>query len=903
MIIKKIELINITTHKKTNIEFQHGLNLLFGKNGTGKSTVLNMIGYTLFNYLPGNQKSYVRRSRQKNKKYGIVKVTLVGLHDELYVIKRSIANPNTMVEVSYGNAGRLIPGINTISDLEEWMKTQLSLKAEINLSDLFKTSIGVPQGTFTEPFLRSPRLRKDFFNPILQVDIYREVWKKLLEVIKEFDEEIYVANNKKTQLETRLEPFEEYIEKETLYQDNLEKTQEELKSVKQNIENLEKEYEKKKNTKTYISELELTIKEKKENKKNLRSQLKNLEEKLEDSKKSAEICKNTKKNYNEYENSLIEQKKVQKLNEKLRSINESLSKLQNQYTELKSSQKEINSQIIEIQGSKKDFKALKEKNELYENIKEKIEQKRDIASKIDAAQQRLEDLKSKNVKLTEKITKIEKSIDKRENIEKDVEKLEKLDKKRQQLELQLNSIRTEINQFKENLQISSEGKCPILNEDCKNIGNRSFKTIFQEKIEESSNQLQPLEKEYLTVKSEIEALQNSKEELEKKQGLIHELEILKERKIDLGKEIKETITFINNNKDISRDLKKLQKQTESLKPAVDKFTILKNNIEIKLPKLNKKKQNLENKIEPLSEKIKPLKKKKEELELIPLKLTNLNKKLENLKDDHDKYQENQKLANNLEKLVKEFEKNKKFVQEIDNRLNSLNQELKSLLEDFDKREFQNIEKELSTLRERKGKLENSTKEIRERLDEVNKKLDSFETYKKELDIVTDKLISLEFMKEFSEIMRSYFNTAGPKVTEVLLKHINAEATNHYRAIMDNPNIILEWDKDYMIKIKTADNTKEFTQLSGGEQMSAALAVRLAILKVLSNAEFAFFDEPTINLDTERRENLANVIQRIQGFQQLFVISHDDTFEESVENVIHFTKDDTETTKVEYLGNP
>ena len=100
---------------------------------------------------------------------------------------------------------------------------------------------------------------------------------------------------------------------------------------------------------------------------------------------------------------------------------------------------------------------------------------------------------------------------------------------------------------------------------------------------------------------------------------------------------------------------------------------------------------------------------------------------------------------------------------------------------------------------------------------------------------------------------------------------------------------------------TPTNEKDFLQLSGGEQMSAALAVRLAILKILTNADFAFFDEPRTNLDKEKRTNLAKAIQNIKGFKQLFVISHDDTFEENAENIIKFTKDENEVTHVQYLS--
>lgn len=51
--------------------------------------------------------------------------------------------------------------------------------------------------------------------------------------------------------------------------------------------------------------------------------------------------------------------------------------------------------------------------------------------------------------------------------------------------------------------------------------------------------------------------------------------------------------------------------------------------------------------------------------------------------------------------------------------------------------------------------------------------------------------------------------------------------------------------------------------------------------------------------TGRRQNLAQVIPRaIQGFGQLFVIGHDDTFDAMTENVIRVVKDGAAGSRVE-----
>ena len=43
------------------------------------------------------------------------------------------------------------------------------------------------------------------------------------------------------------------------------------------------------------------------------------------------------------------------------------------------------------------------------------------------------------------------------------------------------------------------------------------------------------------------------------------------------------------------------------------------------------------------------------------------------------------------------------------------------------------------------------------------------------------------------------------------------------------------------------------------------------------------------MDAERRERLAQQIGQVRDFDQLFVISHDDTFEEAVDHVVPVTR--------------
>lgn len=71
-------------------------------------------------------------------------------------------------------------------------------------------------------------------------------------------------------------------------------------------------------------------------------------------------------------------------------------------------------------------------------------------------------------------------------------------------------------------------------------------------------------------------------------------------------------------------------------------------------------------------------------------------------------------------------------------------------------------------------------------------------------------------------------------------------------------------------------------------MKVAIAMQLALVKEFSSAGFCAFDEPTYGLDSEGRALLAEAVLRAQEecrFEQLFVVSHDEAFDDKVEHMV------------------
>ncbi|MFN3476473.1 MAG: AAA family ATPase [Candidatus Methylomirabilales bacterium] len=171
---------------------------------------------------------------------------------------------------------------------------------------------------------------------------------------------------------------------------------------------------------------------------------------------------------------------------------------------------------------------------------------------------------------------------------------------------------------------------------------------------------------------------------------------------------------------------------------------------------------------------------------------------------------------------------------------------------------------------------------------------------KELEQVMEELAALKRQHKRAEgihqlvafLRARILNRAGAPIARRYREHISREADRIYQQISREATT-LEWGEGYEVLLRDGPGkVRIFRQLSGGEKMSAALAIRIALIHRLSNLGIGFFDEPTPHLDQEHRQSLAKLIPGLRGeLQQLFVVSHDDAFESEIEHHICLAKTD------------
>lgn len=265
-----------------------------------------------------------------------------------------------------------------------------------------------------------------------------------------------------------------------------------------------------------------------------------------------------------------------------------------------------------------------------------------------------------------------------------------------------------------------------------------------------------------------------------------------------------------------------------------------------------------------------------------------------LKDEHrdayETYMRNREVANTRKQKQQQVQDAAQELQELEQQQVEVTEERDRLRQTFDPTHFQSVQAAYQHASTQNIALTARLPDMLKYLEELDQQLTRLHALQTRRTDARRQLDPKKKTERFIKFARKAYKEAGPRITERYIQSISREADKLFRELLNRPNVSLQWNRDYEITIQEGAHTRRLINLSGGEQMCAALAVRLALLKVLADIDVAFFDEPTTNMDKPRREHLAEAIANIKSFRQLFVISHDDTFEKVTENIILVERD-------------
>ena len=222
--------------------------------------------------------------------------------------------------------------------------------------------------------------------------------------------------------------------------------------------------------------------------------------------------------------------------------------------------------------------------------------------------------------------------------------------------------------------------------------------------------------------------------------------------------------------------------------------------------------------------------------------------------------------------------------------------LEKSTEGFNQENFLKMKESLHNHRNELSKIDQDYGEISGNIKKINSEIEKLGT------ILNDVKQVQGYVGELEEIQNVVYNRDGPvgkSLRSWSLEVISEKASEYLEKL--NTKIqrisLSEKTRDVNISCYSRNTTLELESLSGGEQVSIALALRLGMAHLLgaSNLNFMILDEPTTHLDSERRKSLVNVLSQLTNIKennssmQFIIITHDaEIFEDStVENIYKF----------------
>ena len=919
MIIKKVQLENYRSHSNTTVEFTKGVNLILGKNGRGKTSILEAISTVMFNTKDRSGKetgkSYIKFGEKSSK----VEIDFIANDGREYNLKTEFFKTKPKKQTLKDIIGSEYDG-----DIQEKLEELCGIKK--GFEETYENIVIAKQNEFINIFKAKPKDREEIFNKIFNTQIYKEMYDSFLkEAIDKYKFEKENLDSKISSLKEHMEDKEQitnFLKEEKEVEKNLQDNFKNINVVSKNLENEIKDYE---TTEIELNNLVKNIKDEENKIKKYLSLLKENIIEAKQAKKSKIIVKETKNSYLEYleienrlkdlrenlDNLLEEQKlntqyqnniKILKLNnENLKTdiinLEENISKnsekkenLENEISELKAKEENLDLKL-------KKYINLLDKLEKLENFKDKkLEDKLKKTTEIDILKK---ELVSKNDLF--KIINIE-------ELEKKLYNFQELEKELKLLEEQKIIFETEIKTLKKSSKELSNKICPFLNEKCQNLEDKEAEDYFSSKI---------------SIK--IEDLENLKKNIEEKTQILVEKVVFEDKKkqyFELEKSIKDLELSLKNEeinlKEIELDIKNLDmdiqklienqefKNSQMLREKKKELEVelrnlnldekrenLKNlleNLEIEKEKILKNQNSIENNLKEIDEYSKKIKEDtNKNIESIKSEIKTFENKLDDLKNPYNEYLKNNVLAEDLDNLLLKVDKNIK-------ELYSLRTE-KNLLEE----KVSNLEEKIKNIKI--DELKEKYDIIKEELNEINKKLGSsqekIENYKKILEKISSqeekqKKLLIEFKKlenKFNKasLIRNEVGQMGRAISKYMLSGISNIASVNFNKITGRTERI-EWsneEKDkYAVYLVGQERKIAFEQLSGGEQVSVAIAIRGTMTEYFTNSKFMILDEPTNNLDIERKKLLAEYMGEIlNNLEQSIIVTHDDTFREMAEKII------------------
>lgn len=893
MLIQSLELENIKSYERARIDFAPGVNAIVGYNGAGKSTVLEAIGYALFGELGYRIQDFVR----EGAKWGRVAVTFLSDHDERsYRVVRRLGSAGAWLVEDPELEVKLCEGRD---DVPAFLRRHMGVDEGADLGRLFKDAVGVPQGLFTAAFLQTPEQRKGTFDPLLKVEEYKSAFERLREPAN-------LLKERRRDLDAELANLAGRLERLPRLQADVANRKAELHSVRAKLDEVTPTLEAARGRRTALENVRgrlVTLQNRHaatgERVRSLEQQARQAQSEAAEAERAAAIVRENQAGAKAYETAQAEQRTLeqqlrrrQELRDRRQEIERERALAEQELAAVARAQQEV----AEAEGK-------------AAGLADAVAEQRRLEAALAAAQQQSARLEDARAAIQQREAELARQQQRAAALEADLRRGGALDAEQAAAELAKTEADAEVGRLRDQKSVTKSRADGIKeqNDELEKLGEAALCPVCEqpltpqrrrELIARNQSQLQELRAHWLeTDRAEKEAQKRREEQesvlrrvqaarlkLPRSQDLDEARANLLQLQAQLDADIERIAQWVGAPAQAERVRQELaalgnpaQEQAVALATAQRK------------PRLEADALRFERQVQAARRQLQDVDGALVEFAELDGRFQTVRAALEEYIGPHQLVLTHRRQAEALAERQAAYHTLVDQQRAAEDDYQMAATELAQVGREFNQDDYEQAVADEHAAAARQADL-SARLEVLERAQAGEQaELDALLTVDAQRVEMEARKAQLSNRERVLTDIRNVIKEAGPYITQLLIQQISEGAAQIYGDIMQDYSRRLSWAQDYSIQLQVNSVERQFAQLSGGEQMSAALAVRLALLREMSNIDVAFFDEPTTNLDEARRAALAQQIVQVKGLRQLIVISHDDAFEQATQHLIRVVR--------------
>jgi len=892
--LRTLSLKGFLSHSQTELSFGDRSIVIVGNNASGKTSILRGIFYALFgvDVIVGKRNVSKLINRGRNS----LEVELGFIHGgKEYLIRRQLSFRGKSYAELMCNGRKEAMGVTNVN-----RAIVEDLRLDMNI---FRSTTYVPQGELVSFLEGEPKERREILNRLMGFDVIAEK----SEIIRNFRREVELLL---THLEGSVEGINSVRERLERLTGERERTlrrigelKRELESTGRLLEDNRKLLEDFERRERRFGELSEKLKIFEDRLRSLREEVESLERRrteLESLRRSVPRLKGEVKPLPDLK--LIRELllKVGEIRRSRLLVNERIDRLKKMKGELS----DLRKRIGELEGERKRLEmSLKSRAEVLKKGREDIEKLERVYLSFEGLSVSLKSEKNEVERRRRRLSALR------------VDDLKSLIREREELNLKAQKLRDRVSELKATVEEQEErleklrsaaGSCPLCGSSLTEERRSHLVGETASRIEAAKSEMGQLIEELSRVEGRLkdldERVERAKLDLAEADRLKREIE---EHELRV-KKIEDDIQKLGFDPDtfaLKRDeLSSLEREVSSLEGELLKVgsmletlneserKILRELEETPLEKLLREREELDRAEVEAMDRVRHL---RDGAKLDVSTLREVEGKISELEEVERKLSRITGQLMELNSLTSSLERKRAEITSLEAQVSNLKEGIEELSYDREKhislkRLFEKVELEEKSRREELLELSGKLKQIDLQIGEAEREMEELSRKGEELKRLKLVYDTVRLLEEGFHPHRGF----ASKLREILLPEI----AHFCRSFFE------EFNFDFGDLNITEDLTVEFgipgqgkmtlDQLSGGQKVAFALSLRFAMArKFMSTLDLLMLDEPTIHLDTERKQELANLLMKLKGkIPQMIIVTHDPELEVAGDEVWKVTKE-------------